>query len=212
MLDQPWTGAPLCALDLEGTGAQDREREAILEVATVPIIGGSPDMAVAYESLVNPGRPVPQRRWISPGLTDDVLRQAPDPKLVGTELDKRVSGRYLVGHNVAVDWRLIHLHYPDLRPVGLIDTLRLARATRLDGSKSLGALLGRFDLRSRVDELVPSGRPHRALWDAVAAALLLAALIDSGEPPVRSLRELIGVAAIPLDPDPHPDSDELTLF
>ncbi|KIH99553.1 hypothetical protein LP52_06630 [Streptomonospora alba] len=37
MTEQPWTQAPLVALDLEGTGAQDRENEAILEIAAVPL-------------------------------------------------------------------------------------------------------------------------------------------------------------------------------
>lgn len=210
MLDHPWSEAPLWALDLEGTGAQEREDEAILEVATVPIIGGSPDLSSAYESLVNPGRSVPQRRWISPGLTDDVLCEAPGPEQVGTELQERLSGRYLVGHNVAVDWRLLHRHYPGLRPVGLIDTLRLARTNRLDGPKSLGALLDRFDLRSRVDELVPSGRPHRALWDTVAAALLLAALVELAG--LRDFEDLMATASVTLKPDPNPEADDLTLF
>lgn len=214
MLDRPWTKAPLCALDLEGSGAQDREHEAILEVAAVSIIGGSPDMPSAYESLVNPGRSIPQRRWISPGLTDDVLRQAPHPEQVGIELQDRLSGRYLVGHNVGVDWRLLHRHYPGLRPLGLIDTLRLARATRLDGSKSLGALLDRFALRSAVDELVPGGRPHRALWDTVAAALLLSALINTGDPAVDSTKDLLVAAPLPLHTGSESDAgpDDLTLF
>ena len=40
-----WTTAPLVALDLEGSGAQDRDNEAILEIAVVPITAGQPDTA-----------------------------------------------------------------------------------------------------------------------------------------------------------------------
>ncbi|WP_236700666.1 3'-5' exonuclease [Allosalinactinospora lopnorensis] len=69
MPDQPWTDAVLVVLDLEGTGAQDREHEAILEIATVPLAGGLPDMSRCYETLISPGRPAPRRPWISPGLT-----------------------------------------------------------------------------------------------------------------------------------------------
>ncbi|MFE7462439.1 3'-5' exonuclease [Nocardiopsis terrae] len=207
MLDRPWTEAPLCALDLEGTGAQDRENEAILEVATVPVIGGSPDLSLAYESLVNPGRPVPRRPWISPGLTDKVLSEAPGPERVGSDLGSRVSGRYLVGHNVGVDWRLLRLHYPGLRPLGLIDTLRLARASQSKGAKGLGVLLDRFALRGKVVELVPCGRPHRALWDTVAAAVLLARLVED-DPAVRTLGDLVSVASVPLGPA----EEEPTLF
>lgn len=43
-----WRAAPLVALDLEGTGAQDGTDEAILEIAAVRIEDGSPDLATAY--------------------------------------------------------------------------------------------------------------------------------------------------------------------
>src|ERR1700730_11207628 len=64
-----WKDTALVALDLEGSGAQDRENEDILEIATVPIIGGRPAAGDAYATVINPGRPIPRRRWISPGLT-----------------------------------------------------------------------------------------------------------------------------------------------
>ncbi|HEX5287580.1 MAG TPA: hypothetical protein VFX25_01820 [Streptosporangiaceae bacterium] len=35
-----WTAAPLAALDLEGSGAQDHDNEAILEIAVVRRISG----------------------------------------------------------------------------------------------------------------------------------------------------------------------------
>lgn len=207
MLDRPWTEAPLCALDLEGTGAQDKEHEAILEVAAVPIISGSPDVSSAFESLINPGRPVPRRRWISPGLTDEVLREAPSPAQVGRDLAERVSGSYLVGHNIGVDWRLLHRHYPDIRPLGLVDTLRLARAAQAKGAKGLGALLDRFELREQVDKSVPTGRPHRALWDTVAAALLLNRLVNDSAK-IHTVAELLTAASVP----GGPDSEQPTLF
>ena len=51
----------LVALDLDGTGAQDRDAEAILEIAVVPITDGRPSLDHSYATLVNPGRPVPRR-------------------------------------------------------------------------------------------------------------------------------------------------------
>ncbi|WP_017609431.1 3'-5' exonuclease [Nocardiopsis xinjiangensis] len=207
MLDRPWTEAPLCALDLEGTGAQDKGNEVILEVAVIPIVDGSPDMQAAYESLVNPGRPVPRRPWISPGLTDEALREAPSPAQVGPELEARVNGRYMVGHNVIVDWKLVHLRHPHVQPAGLIDTLRLTRHLQIPAPRGLGALLDRFELREQVDKSAPSGRPHRALWDTVAAAVLLARLLED-DPNVHTLAELLATASVP----GVPASEDPTLF
>jgi hypothetical protein len=61
-----WTTAPLIALDLEGSGAQDRDNEAILEIAVVPITAGHPDISAAYSTLINPGRTIPRRRGSHP--------------------------------------------------------------------------------------------------------------------------------------------------
>ena len=82
----PWTQAPLVALDLEGTGAQDRDDEGILEIALVPITAGRPSLDEAYTTLINPGRPIPRRPWISPGLTDATLATAPPLSDIAPEL------------------------------------------------------------------------------------------------------------------------------
>nr|WP_083977182.1 3'-5' exonuclease [Herbidospora sakaeratensis] len=194
MPERPWTDLPLVALDLEGTGAQDRETEAILEIAVVPLVHGALDMTGAFATLINPSRPVPRGAWISPGLTDAVLRHAPMPSTVGPELAERIDGRWIVGHNVDVDWRLLHRRFPAIRPSGLLDTMRLAGGGGR-ASRSLTALVERHGLTEEIARLVPDGQPHRALWDSVACGLLLGVLIadrwgcctSSGE--VRALAE-----------------------
>src|SRR5713101_3499244 len=169
MTDTSWKDAPLVALDLEGSGAQDRDDEDILEIALIPIAGGHPAMASAYTTVINPGRPISRRPWISPGLTS-----------VAPELTARLEGKIIVGHNVGVDWRLLHRRCPGVHPGALIDTLRLARHVHA-GTKGNGltALLDRHHLTETVTALAPGSQPHRALWDTLGAALLLAALIDA---------------------------------
>jgi DNA polymerase III subunit epsilon len=167
----PWQQARLVALDLEGTGAQDRDDEAILEIAVVPLVGGQPDMANVYCTLVNPGRPVSRRPWISPGLTSRTLADAPAIAVVEPELARRLDGTFIVGHNVNVDWRLLHRRCPSVRPRALVDTLRLARhAHPGEKGNNLAKLLDRYQLTATVTELVPhqtmfasSGRASGAL-------------------------------------------------
>ena len=130
-----WTTAPLLALDLEGSGAQDRDDEAILEIAMVPLVAGQPDTAAAYSTFINPGRPIPRTPWISPGLTDAALAAAPSPAEAEPELARRIDGHILVGQNAGVDWRLLHRRHPAITPTALIDTLRLARHLKL-GTKT----------------------------------------------------------------------------
>ncbi|MFC4562367.1 3'-5' exonuclease [Nocardiopsis mangrovi] len=202
MPDQPWTSAPMSVIDLEGTGAQDRDNEAILEIAVVPLVGGSPDSAAGWETLINPGRPIPRKPWISPGLTDDGLGDAPTPAEIAPTLATMADGRYLVGHNVGVDWRLLHRRHPDVQPAGLIDTMRLARKTEGKAPKSLGALVDRYGLRDRITDLVPDGRPHRAMWDTVAAGLLLPVLVAELWENPPTIKALLDTAGLPLGNEP----------
>ncbi|OHV31081.1 DNA polymerase III subunit epsilon [Parafrankia soli] len=216
MTDGPWQDAALVAIDLEGSGAQDGEREAILEAAAVPLRGGVVQAAEGYCSVVNPGRRIPRRPWISPGLTDDVLAAAPPLSTVERELAARLDGRILVGHNVAVDWRLLRRRCPNLRPAGLIDTFRLARRLgKGTAGSSLGALLTHHNLAEQVNMLAPGGQPHRALWDAVGAGLLLTALAQqAGGPTPISLGQLRHLAGLPLDPasPARPAGEQTELF
>jgi DNA polymerase III epsilon subunit-like protein len=194
-----WTQASLIALDLEGTGAQDRDNEAILEIALVPITHGQPNLENAYATMINPGRAVPRRPWISPGLTTKTLVSAPSLEKVGPELASRLNGRIVVGHNVGVDWRLLNRRWPGIQIDTLLDTLRLARRLQPKAkSNSLSALLDRYQLTDTVTALAPGSQPHRALWDATGTALLLAALIGDlprGQPTISQLRETAELAA-----------------
>ncbi|WP_329429022.1 3'-5' exonuclease [Streptosporangium sp. NBC_01495] len=196
MHNQPWTAAHLVAFDLEGTGSQDRDDEAILEVGAVPLRDGRTHLQDAYHSIVNPGRHIPRRPWSSPGLTNDVLASAPSLEHITPELTARLDGAYIVGHNVHVDWRLLSLRCPGIRPAGLIDTLKLARRIH-EGKqpRSLTALLDRYQLTNEVTQLV-GGQPHRALWDAAGAGLLLGKLLGDlpggGALTVVELRDVAG--------------------
>lgn len=198
-----WATAPLVALDLEGSGAQDHDSEAILEIAVVPFTAGHPDTANAYTTLINPGRTIPRRPWISPGLTTAVLATAPAPADVEPDLARRINGHAIVGHNIGVDWRLLHRRFSAITPTALIDTLRLARHLKLSTKNSLTALTCQLELTPQIERLAPGSQPHRALWDTIATALLLPALIDRAWPSGISLASLLDIAAIdPATPNP----------
>jgi DNA polymerase-3 subunit epsilon len=197
-MNSTWLEADLVALDLEGSGAQDREDEAILEVATVPIIAGRPSIEEAYCSLVNPQRSIPNLPWISPGLTDAVLRDAPSIEKIQPDLAKRIDGRIIVGHNVNVDWRLLHRRCPDIAPAGLLDTLRLARGLLDNTSRGLTNLLAVLGLTSQVEASAAGSQPHRAMWDAVGVAYLLAVLVELRWTVTPRVAELLQEAGVPL--------------
>jgi DNA polymerase III subunit epsilon len=211
-----WTDAPLVALDLEGSGAQDHHDEAILEIAIVPITSGRPSLTDSYATLINPGRAIPRRPWISPGLTTQTLAAAPPLPEVVPHLAARLNGKVIVGHNIGVDWRLLHRCCPQIQPNALIDTLRLARHVRpATKGKSLTALLDHYQLTTAVSELTPSSQPHRALWDTTGAALLLSKLVNElPDGPTLGLDDLRHIAGYPPSNDRRRDArdSQLTLL
>ncbi|MGW4412960.1 3'-5' exonuclease [Nonomuraea sp. NPDC004702] len=185
MLDQLWTALPLVAFDVVGTGGRDWRDQAVLEVAAVPVTEGRPNMAAAWAATVNPGRRVEPKPWISPELTGDALAHAPTLQDLRATIAGKLNGRYLVGHDIGDDWRLLNLRLSDIRPAGLIDTARLAEYLWPGTTgRSLLNLLGRYDLDHHVEILVPDKRVRRATWKAVGAAVLLSAL--AGQLPIRT--------------------------
>lgn len=195
-----WRDADLVALDLEGSGPHDGENEAILEIAVVPLRDGQPDASGAFDSLINPGRRIRRGPWISPGITNELLSTAPPADAVESELVRRLHGKIIVGHNVRVDWRLLHRRHPKVTPSGLLDTLRLARA--LDPRKkghSLTAWIERTGLTQAVTEAASASQPHRALWDTFAVGFLLAELVNRTDSPDQPITQLLATAGVPLD-------------
>lgn len=215
--NQPWHAASLVALDLEGSGAQERDNEQILEIAAIRLINGEPDLPTAFTTCLDPGRAIPAKPWISPGLSGLALQGQPTLDEVRSDLIVRLAGTYLVGHNVGVDWRLLHRHLPELTIAGLIDTHRLAKAAGITGKRSLTDLLTQLQLTGAVTAAAPGSRPHRALWDTTGAALLLAALIRrhfTGDPTLQQLLDVAGIpsAAAASHPDPRGPAQQETLF
>ncbi|GAA1625344.1 PolC-type DNA polymerase III [Catellatospora bangladeshensis] len=202
----PWHAADIVALDLEGSGAQDHDAEAILEVAAVPLLRGQPDLDRAFTSLINPGRPIPPRAWLAPGLTDEVLATAPTLDSIAPTLGELIDGKWVVGHNVLVDWRLLSRHLPGLRPAGLLDTLRLARTMAFPDRKLL-TLVDSLRLREAMHAAAGRSQPHRAYWDSVAAAYVLPKLIYRlwpKRPPTFASLALMAGVALPTEPMEQP--------
>jgi DNA polymerase III epsilon subunit-like protein len=123
------------------------------------------------------------------------MTSAPRLTTVTPHLAARRNGAYLIGHNIGVDWRLLHRHCPSIHIAGLIDTYRLARTIPTTGSRGLTALLDAHHLTDQVNAAAPASAPHRALWDTIGAALLLDALIRRRWTHDPALGDLLDVAA-----------------
>ncbi|MBR0683434.1 3'-5' exonuclease [Roseomonas eburnea] len=152
--------------DLESTGLKPTNGDALLAIGAVRLHDTEP--ADRFETLIDPGRPIPPEGIRYHGITDDRVRGAPRaPEAIGAFLDF-AKDDVLVAHNCAFDRTLLFMEeYRGAPAVPNPLLCSMATSRWLDPEEpdhSLDGLCGRAGI-------VIEGR-HDALGDAEATAEL----------------------------------------
>jgi DNA polymerase-3 subunit epsilon len=190
-------GSPLleqCAfavVDVETTGTWVAGGDRITDIAVVLLHGERRELV--FESLVNPGVPIPARITGITGITDALVRAAPPFEAVLERVLAALAGRVFVAHNARFDWGFVTAEVRRARDLVMsgprLCTVRLARRLlpQLD-SRSLDSLSLYFGLENPAR--------HRAAGDALATAELLRRLLRlAREAGARTLADLESVRA-----------------
>ncbi|MFF3691420.1 exonuclease domain-containing protein [Streptomyces sp. NPDC002187] len=191
-----WPSLLVVDVDVDGTTRPD-----LVEVAALPIREGQPDKTTGGAWLTRPNRPVTFPAAKIHGLTNDVLRDKPTWEEVADEVHDFLGAAWIRAHNAHVDYRVLTAHLPKWEPAGVLDSLRLAKATfpNLPGY-SLDALISRV----QPDLSEAPAQRHRATFDAFATAQLLIAM--AGHYDTRD--QLVAAAVLPgLPGAPEPARD-----
>jgi DNA polymerase-3 subunit epsilon len=191
------------ALDLETTGAAPGY-DRITEVGAIKYRGG--ECLGTFETLVNPGVPIPPFVTVLTGITEAMVLPAPRIDEVLPPLLEFVGNAVLVGHNFHFD-------------TGFLDAALLRRGDdRLDHVRVDTLPLARRLLHDDVPDHrlatvarhlgVPTEPCHRAFDDAAATAEVLHALLErAGTLGVLGLDDLLAVPRLRV----HPSSNTLRL-
>ena len=186
------SGCPLieectfAVVDVETTGMRSSGDDRITEIAVVLVHGERRELL--FESLINPGRPIPAMISALTGITDTMVRAAPRFEEVAGPVLEALSGRVFVAHNARFDWGFVSAEVRRARDQRLdgarLCTVRLARRLVQGATScSLGALSERFAFENPAR--------HRAAGDALVTAQLLHRLLclarDAG---VRTVSDL----------------------
>jgi DNA polymerase III subunit epsilon len=186
------SGSPLldeCAfavVDVETTGMNATGNDRITEIAVVVVQGARRD--VVFDSLVNPGRPIPPRICELTGITDAMVSGAPSFADIADQVVAALAGRVFVAHNARFDWGFVGAEVKRNRDLALdgprLCTVRLARRLVVgEPSYSLGALAVRFGFEFAAR--------HRAAGDALVTGMLLERLLHGArERGARTLADL----------------------
>lgn len=176
-------------LDLETTGLEPDDR--ITEIGGVEMIGREPT-GRTFHHYLNPERLVGLSECIH-GLSDEFLADKPKFAEVTVDFMDFVRGAELVLHNAEFDATYLNhelalLKLPPLETVvvGLVDTLKMARAIRPGLKNNINALCADYQLD------IPRRQYHGALLDAhMLAKIYLAMTRHQQELSTMSLLEQI---------------------
>ena len=178
-----------CVLDLETTGGSPADCE-ITEIGALLFQGGEP--AGTFQTLVNPGAPIPPFITILTGITQAMVIEAPPIDEALPAFLEFLGSAVIVGHNVRFDISFLNaaaerLDYPRLTNPWA-DTLKLAQRLCRNEVRNLklDTLAGHF--RS------PTKPTHRAFDDAAATAHVFWALLErAGTIGVTHLDDLLAL-------------------
>ncbi len=176
-------------VDVETTGTSPSQRDRVTEIAIVQVERG--EVTECYETLVNPGRPIPPAIVALTRITQEMVRTAPAFPQVAAEVVGRLRERVFVAHNAPFDWRFVSHEIERAAGVVLrgdaLCTVRLARALLPQlPRRSLDAVTHHFG--------IDIGARHRAAGDALATAHVLVRLLHlADERGVSTWRELLAL-------------------
>jgi exodeoxyribonuclease X len=191
----------IIVVDVEGNGQTPPE---LVELAIQPFPDAERHTCVSW--LIKPSLPITARVVKIHGIENATVENAPCWEDIKEEVSKQLEGKWFVAHNARVDFDVIKRQLPQWAPLGVIDTLRLARYVMPSASShSLSALL-------ETTGIVAGMRlqHHRAGDDAYAAALLFKHLWGLSN--LSSWTELCKVAMITTEPileTPAPEQGSL---
>lgn len=174
--DVPLRDLRFAVVDVETTGTSPSQSDRVTEIAIVHVERG--EVAECYETLVNPGRPIPPAIVALTRITQEMVRTAPPFPQVAADVVGRLRERVFVAHNAPFDWRFVS--HEVQRSAGVVlrgealCTVRLSRALLPQlPRRSLDAVTHYFG--------IDIGARHRAAGDALATAHVLLRLLQLAE-------------------------------
>ncbi|MEU4231986.1 exonuclease domain-containing protein [Nonomuraea sp. NPDC026600] len=171
----PWTEFRYAVADVEGNGQQPPD---LVELAIVLIDQGTVGEPLTW--LVKPPRPITPLACRIHGISNQQVASDPPAAEYAADIMAVFDGAIFVAHNAHVDLSVLARELPGFQLAQVIDTLKLARRL-MPGRPSykLGTLAKELKLAADM----PAGlKVHRAAYDALVCARLLAYLAGDADP------------------------------
>lgn len=166
----PLSALPFVVFDTETTGL-DPVKDEIVQIGAVRVLNGRLVASEAFDTLVDPGRPIPATAARVHGITAAIVAGAPSPGEAVASFHRFARGETLVAHNAPFDLAFLTRHarrggYEFDAPV--LDTVLLSAALFGESAEhSLDAIAERLGVA------IDAAARHTAMGDAVTTARVL---------------------------------------
>ncbi|WP_449105459.1 3'-5' exonuclease [Pseudomonas mohnii] len=199
--DFAWPPEPIIIVDVEGNGHTPPDLVEV-GIALFPAVENNETLSW----LIKPANRITWQAQRIHGIKNAELENCPSWAEIMGEVGQQLQNRWFVAHNASVDYGVMKRHLPEWSPVGVIDTLKLARHVYPNAkSHRLESLLIETGLRNKVADQL-----HRAADDAYATALLLDHLIEKST--ARTWQDICKIAQLKTqteDQSPPPEQGNL---
>lgn len=160
--------------DSETTGL-DPLSDDVVQLGAVRVVNGKIVDGEVFDTLVNPGRPIPPGSTAVHHVTDAMVADAPDFARVCKEFHRFCENAVIIAHNAPFDMAFLRRQSKGTRlrfEHPILDTVHLSAVVfGASAEHTLDALCERLDVS------IPAAVRHSALGDALATAKAFVALI-----------------------------------
>jgi len=166
--DTPLADLNYVVFDTETTGLLPDQGDEIVQIAAVRIVNGRRVKGEVFDTLVNPGCPVPPASTKVHGITTAMVQGAPTPAEAVCAFHKFAEGAVLIAHNAPFDMAFLRRVEPTIgvhfdNPT--LDTVLLSAV--IFGQHEVHSLDA---LTHRLGITIPEEERHTAIGDTVATA------------------------------------------
>ena len=164
--DQKLTDLKFVIFDTETTGLMPDRGDEVCQIAAMRVVKGKLVREETLDTLVNPARPIPLSSTNIHGITDAMVKDAPDFPTAAKAFHDFADGAVLVAHNAPFDMAFFYRRQAELglrfdHPV--LDTVLLSAV--LYGQTEQHSLDAISD---RLGVVIPEEDRHTAMGDTIA--------------------------------------------
>lgn len=154
--------------DSETTGLNPRQGDELVQLAAVRIVNGRRVEGEVFDTLINPGRPIPAVSTEVHGITDAMVADAPGVAHVVRQFHKFAEDAVLIAHNAPFDMEFLRRLESKIGltfDMPVLDTVLLSAV--IYGQHEVHSLDA---LAHRLGITIPEEARHTAIGDTVATA------------------------------------------